>query len=446
MNKKALTFLSFLLIAVLNVSAQGINFQHISFEEALEKAKTENKLVFIDFYTSWCAPCKLMARDVFPLPEVGAVYNKQFVSLKLDAEREGAKVAAKYKVTSYPTFLYLKSDGTVALKDTGRMPTQDFIKNGDKAVASIDSEYSLENLKATFPNKQNDEHFLKMYIKKMQGYGQDITDGINAWLKVQTEMKEDSQEMMNFIMKNMRLFVLGSEGHRILNDNYNAYAKLATGHNARFLPFSYAQILKSTKKVALQKGDKVLLKEYIEAYKKQPEEDIKKDELVNAQLSYYAMTKDGENYKALTETYVDEVIKENPVSKVHTDDLKTYAMYKKGYDNDPIPARERMLASAKDGMKANKILKDLTSKGKAYLHRVNTKKEYKKLDSWVKYGYKLKPENCYMDDLMAKIYTKKDNLKKAVFYKERALKNWPKDDKKFVNKEYELEQLRKQAS
>ena len=49
----------------LSVFAQT-NFQDISFSEALKKTKEENKMVFVDCYTSWCGPCKYMADKVFP--------------------------------------------------------------------------------------------------------------------------------------------------------------------------------------------------------------------------------------------------------------------------------------------------------------------------------------------------------------------------------------------
>ena len=37
---------------------KGVQFLEISYEQALAKAKAENKRIFIDCYASWCAPCK----------------------------------------------------------------------------------------------------------------------------------------------------------------------------------------------------------------------------------------------------------------------------------------------------------------------------------------------------------------------------------------------------
>ena len=51
-----------------------------SFEEALQKAKQENKLIFVDLYTTWCGPCKKMAAETFPQQAVGDYFNKNFVN------------------------------------------------------------------------------------------------------------------------------------------------------------------------------------------------------------------------------------------------------------------------------------------------------------------------------------------------------------------------------
>ena len=67
-------------------SAQGIKFVESSFKEALAQAKQENKLLFMDCYTSWCGPCRLLANRVFPNDSIGQFFNTHFVSLKMDME------------------------------------------------------------------------------------------------------------------------------------------------------------------------------------------------------------------------------------------------------------------------------------------------------------------------------------------------------------------------
>ena len=48
------------------VAQEGVRFRDLAFNEALAQAKAEDKLVFMDCYTSWCGPCKVMTEEVFP--------------------------------------------------------------------------------------------------------------------------------------------------------------------------------------------------------------------------------------------------------------------------------------------------------------------------------------------------------------------------------------------
>lgn len=433
MKNNILALIAICFIAVSPVTAQGINFEHITLEEALTKAAAENKLVFIDFYTEWCGPCKKMEKFIFPLPEVGGFYNKNFISLKLDAEKEGSAVARQYGVTNYPTLLYLDTDGKVLLKDTAFNPKDEFITSGRRALESVNSKYSLANLQQAFPNKLQDEYFLKMYIKKMQEYGQVLHDGIDAWLRVQTEMAEDSEEMKDYLLKNARHLVVGGKGHQIYEQHLVTYLEKASPGEQRMLPRLNTLILNNTKKVARQRKDPQLMKAYIEAYKQMPENRIKKDELVASELSYYAMTNDDASYKLLTEKYLEGVLGEKSIGQIWEEDKKMYDKYKRAYDKDPVPQREIMLNASKEGLRASKVLREIHAKGLSYLSRLPSKKEYKHLEEWVKYGYKLKPDNCYMNDLQAAIYSTKGKPKKALRFKEKALKSWPRTDKKFIN-------------
>ena len=107
------------------------NFRSISFDEALKAAKQENKLVFVDFYTDWCGPCKKMANEVFPQKMVGDFMNEKFVNLKFNAEKEGKELAARYKVSAYPTFVILDTEGKVVGELKGSMDGQTFIQKLD---------------------------------------------------------------------------------------------------------------------------------------------------------------------------------------------------------------------------------------------------------------------------------------------------------------------------
>ena len=84
----------FLLLANFGVMAagsaqveEGIKFFEGTWEEALTLAKKEHKIIFVDAYTTWCGPCKQMAKDVFTQKEVGDFYNKSFINVKLDMEK-----------------------------------------------------------------------------------------------------------------------------------------------------------------------------------------------------------------------------------------------------------------------------------------------------------------------------------------------------------------------
>lgn len=123
--KKSIMAITFCAIGLTTLAQT--NFRHISFGEAIETAKQENKMVFIDFYADWCGPCKMMAREVFPQKKVGDFFNEKFVCIKLDAEKEGQELAKRFEVKAYPTFLILNTKEEVQLEIKGAMDADKFI-------------------------------------------------------------------------------------------------------------------------------------------------------------------------------------------------------------------------------------------------------------------------------------------------------------------------------
>lgn len=122
-------YLSALAQHILVGQEAGISFDVHTFAEAMEKAKAENKLVFMDCYTTWCGPCRMMAAQVFTQQKVGDYFNEHFVSLKMDMEKgEGITLGKKYGVTAYPTMLILDTQGNVMHTMVGSRSTEELIK------------------------------------------------------------------------------------------------------------------------------------------------------------------------------------------------------------------------------------------------------------------------------------------------------------------------------
>lgn len=135
MNTLKMILINLFLLPVFSLPAQdkGVNFQHISFAEAIEKAKTENKLIFPDCYTSWCGPCKYMADKVFVLEKAGDYFNTRFVNLKIDMEKEeGKELSAKFSVAAFPTFLLIDAYGNIRGRVEGAGEIDDFILRVEK--------------------------------------------------------------------------------------------------------------------------------------------------------------------------------------------------------------------------------------------------------------------------------------------------------------------------
>jgi thiol-disulfide isomerase/thioredoxin len=151
--------------------AGGKAFLDIPLETALKRAEVEKKYVFIDFYTDWCAPCKLMTRTTFQDEKVLIWLNEHAISLSLNAEVH-VEIAKKYEVKAYPTLVFLKPDGQIAHSFTGyRDPTR-FLgecyklltgkaanEEGEEVSNTDLSEFrqSLNNVKNLIASGKNDE-------------------------------------------------------------------------------------------------------------------------------------------------------------------------------------------------------------------------------------------------------------------------------------------------
>lgn len=154
MKKYIYIVLAFLLtgFATNSCLAQGIEFNHGKWEEVKTMAKAQNKLIFIDFYTDWCGPCKYMSMNIFPKKEAGDFYNKNFIAYKVDAEKgEGPALAKQYHISGYPTLAFINFNGEVIHRVTSSMDLKELLEHGKLA---LEPQNDYARLKEKFAKNQ----------------------------------------------------------------------------------------------------------------------------------------------------------------------------------------------------------------------------------------------------------------------------------------------------
>jgi thiol-disulfide isomerase/thioredoxin len=175
--------ITILLIAISSNLGLVCQFNGVHFEKSttwsqiLQKAKNENKYIFVDCFTTWCGPCKYMSTQVFPLDSVGNFYNSHYINVgfQMDTTKndpseikqqysDAALVRSKYSVIAYPTYLFFNPDGELVHKSTGGNNSVEFIDLGKK---SLEADYQLYTQLKKYDAGYTNKGFLKKLIQML---------------------------------------------------------------------------------------------------------------------------------------------------------------------------------------------------------------------------------------------------------------------------------------
>lgn len=115
MKRSLVVLLSGLLLS--SFATAGGEYSH-DLEKAKKEAAKTGKLILVDFYTTWCGPCKQMDKEVFQASDAKTIF-KDFIVVKQDCEKEGTASSQRYKVTAYPTLHVINATGKTVLMTVG---------------------------------------------------------------------------------------------------------------------------------------------------------------------------------------------------------------------------------------------------------------------------------------------------------------------------------------
>ena len=202
--KKIGFVIQFLCIALFlfgQADKNGIRFiEGEKWENVLKAAQEQDKYIFMDCYTSWCGPCKALAKDIFTRKDVGDFFNANFINVKYDMEKgEGKELNKRYKanIIGFPTLLLIDKKGKVVHQMAG-FQEADVLIAGMKAGKEGKSLFAYRD---RYTAGERDFAFLKEYVTALQGafLKNDIEQVILDYMKTMSLEKLQEKEIWDFV-------------------------------------------------------------------------------------------------------------------------------------------------------------------------------------------------------------------------------------------------------
>lgn len=231
---------------------QGIAFRENNLKAALEKAKSENKPVFVDFMADWCDPCKQLSRNVFTVPEIAEYFNSRFVCVQVDVSKE-ENLAQQYRVQALPTLVFLDVQGKEQKRLVGMVGAVHLmywakVLNGD--------EPSVDDLWNQYRKDKKDLKVMQRILQEMPVYSSGLESRadaekwqarveklFNEYWKMKPRAEMLNAEDLGIIMLYCRQWKEKSEPVEFVIKHFAGYAELVPAEMLITYLASYADAL-----------------------------------------------------------------------------------------------------------------------------------------------------------------------------------------------------------
>lgn len=144
---------------------RSINFEQTQeWKKMVKKAKKEKKLIFVDCYTSWCGPCKMLAKNIFTQDAVADYFNQNFVNAKFDMEKDADGVILKkqFGVKAFPTLVFVNPVTQEVVHRMVGAGTADWLIAGAKMAN--DPQNNLSAMMKRYAGGEREAEFLAKYL------------------------------------------------------------------------------------------------------------------------------------------------------------------------------------------------------------------------------------------------------------------------------------------
>ena len=280
-------------LSLASLHAEGIRFFEGTWDEAVAEAKRLDRIIFVDAYAVWCGPCKKMAADVFPDDKVGEFYNKNFINLKLDAEKgEGLKFREKYPISAFPTLFYIDYTGEVVQQVKGAQQIDGFIELGKKALTKIDRS---QQYVAAYESGDRDPELVLNYVRALNKAGKSSIKISNEYLRSQKDLSTPFN--LRFILE-----AAAEADSRIFDLLIERRTAIEALESAQVVKDRIREACEATAQKALEFRNRELLEEAIAKMKKYYPEKAASFRM-SMEMDYWSAMGDVDKYIAACQQY-----------------------------------------------------------------------------------------------------------------------------------------------
>lgn len=296
------------------VAKAQMNFHQGTWQEVLAEAKKTKKPIFVDFYAEWCGPCKYMSKTVFADAATGDYFNKNFVSYKIDAEKQELDLVKQTRIEAYPSLYFFDMNGSVIYKNVGALDAAKFKQAGETALSNLQASADLPKMKTIYEKNPKDKKAASEYLNILvalsryaeakpiaEVYLAQVPDNElttpEIWALIKNFAKNPDSREFKYVMQNSKVFLetYGEEFSEYVVGIVNE--KLTEAVRSRNL-----NTLELTKKVYLAfakatSGDKVRDDAYYQSI---------------LEMAYYEGIQDRATYFRIMSMWVDSFNMDNP--------------------------------------------------------------------------------------------------------------------------------------
>lgn len=184
--------------------SQSVDIQTLDYQQALAKAKSENKMLLIFACQDWLETCGIISEEVFYDAGVAKEVNGNFVTIAVDPEKfPNSRIDGRILVKSIPEFLFVDSNGKLQYRESGYMGPGELIS---VCQLALDSKNHYDRWVEKYDAGERDPEWMTKYIQIVDGRGDDASKIGKAFLaKVSTDdlIESSNWEIMHAVVDDM---------------------------------------------------------------------------------------------------------------------------------------------------------------------------------------------------------------------------------------------------